>query len=669
MYSKQPVRAALALVLAGSVWCGGWSADLAVAQEAAEQAFSPQTTFDLIPAGADIAIVIPDLARFGQKMAMVNRLLELDSAGMADVMEEFRSAAGMRKGVADRGGAVVSMSLSDQASDPGRPAALLVLPVSDYASFTADLGGDDRTAITALTMSSGMTVHCKKAGAYAVLGARKDMVAAYQPSGAGSGFVAGGTGGMAIEQLASSDVAVVLNIESMRPLLTVLSEGMLTTMQERFAEAPPVGGKIGSQVVKAVGAIAADAVRGALRDISLMALTVDISEDGIALTAAAQFRAGSDLAALFGESAAGAQSSVLAKFPADPYLKAESMNMSGIHVAKVVAMLETYLTRNELPWLAKIVDSQIPVAVLEKIKSASSVSYMPDQVNMMSMGAQFGGGSVIETDDARGFVAAFRAYVEGLHNTTIDLPALPGPSGTAAADAPPIKIKLTGIYNSDAQEVIDNVQIDLYSISYDLPFPLMTAVGPEVSMALNSVREKRGFVAVVDKFVIMTSTDDDQLLRAMLSSVKQNKGLGKNKGLTMVAGHLQSDAAYRGYLSIADIVASARAVITASVPLNEAPQWSEFEDLPPIGWALVVNQEGVAKRLFLPMGVIKAAKDPAKQIYKALTSPQLAPEMVDQGQVGQRRTPANRRGARQPARGGRPPIGPAAPGGGGGRPW
>ena len=647
MFSQRPVRSVFRLALAGLMLCGGLRPGLVAAQEL-------PAALALVPADAQAVVIVPNLASFKQKVALINQELDLDSPGMADVLTEFRHIAGIRKGLDESGALVVATSNLSKMTDETQPAAVMLVPVSDYAEFVGNYSDATDSGTTVLNMPWGQAIHCRKSSTYAVLSARKSVVDSYQP-GADSTRFAGIKGGFAATYLATSDLMILVDIQALGPMLAAQFEEMVKSGQEMLDTAPPAVVGMTGRAAKTMSVVAIDAAKAILRDTDLAAITVDIGEDGLGLSLVAQFKPGSKLAQMFGQSTANGRGDALARFPVAPYMLATSVNWSALDVAKLVNVTKANLKEHDLEWLADVVDRQVPVSLWSKITHSCTVNYLPEQLDVFNPAAQFtgAGATMFETDDPGAFVTAFKAYVTGMNDTHLELPALPGPSGKVPIDAPPVKIRMSSLYSPNAQ-VIDNVQIDQWEITHDVPFQLMATVGPVVNAALMAGRAKRGFLAVVDRLVIVTSTDDDELLSQILAAVKKNKGVGSDRGLIMVRSHLPADATYRGYIGVTDIVAGVRDSLSAFMS-EESLGWMETDDLPPIGWALALSNAGAVERVFLPMPVMRTAVTPIKQLHEAMTRPAMAPEMVDQGS-GRMGLPG------RPGAGGRPGMPAARPG-------
>jgi hypothetical protein len=671
MFHKQPVRSVFTLALACGLWFG-----LVAPRSAAAEALPD--SFGLIPDGTQIAIVVPDLARLKQHLTLVNDALELGESGLADVVEEFRRATGMRKGLSDSGAIVACMSMPSMAAPSGgQPSALLLVPVTKYEEFVSSLEGDSSADVTSLSMAWGQSVYCKKVRLrlatpvdgqkwqdYAVLGAQSRLVSRYAPRESNSAY-ADEAGQFASEYLATSDMTIVLNIAAMRPTLLAQIDLLAMLGQMVTSDALTTEGAAAIKSAAVAQTVFVDLVKQVLTDTDLAAITLDINSDGVGITGLMKFRAGSDLAAMFRPASGAPANDALVSFPATDYVSAQTFDLSSLDVTKIIEAVKAGLVAHQLQWIAQVIDTELPLDLLSRVKRASVVHYsqassaLGDASTLKPAGAL-----LIETDDAAGFVRALRKHIDGLNGMSIDLPALPGPSGKTDPNAAPVNVRMTGIYTRAAQ-IAGNVEVDQYEVSYDIPFAVLTGVGARAGMLLDDMKQHKGFVAVVGDLVIITLTDNDQVLAEMLASVNKTRGLGKDQGLSKVRSHLPADATYRGYFDVSAFWKQVRSGLIADFELDETES-SSLENLPPIGWAVAVNREGGAKRLFLPMQVLKAAKDPVIMLYELMTTMQQGPpEMVGQGgsmQPGSRQQPGRSRSGR----GGRPGGAGGFPGGAGG---
>lgn len=599
------------------------------------------STWSLPPAESQFVFVIPDLSRFARKMALLNTELNLDIPGMADVMDEFRRTTEMNKGLNEQGSLVVAITDLSQMGGQVQPPAVLLAPVSNYADFVGNFGGNARAPQAELSMPWGQTVYARQEGEHAVLSARGDMVTNYRAGGQSTRFSMTRDPYNA-KILAEADAAFMMDAAAAKPMVGDLAQTIVETLRTQLGEVYPYADIFVDRAVDSIANLVDQTNAGVFDNAEVVGAAIDIDKPGIGVTLLVQFRTGAKLASNFTterNSDAG-----LARFPAEPYLFAGSVDTQGFKVDQFAPTIAAALNQQNVPWfgqkLAGMADAY------RHTRRVSKVYYAPEQI---SLNTTLAGVNLYDTTDSRAFVAAFRGYVDSVDQLVVDLGQLPGPDGRIRDSSPLVNVRFTTQYTPNAL-VVEGVQVDQYQIAYNLPPQLMAALGSSTGwFVMLAGREQSGYIAGVDNQVILTATPDSTLVRKMIGTLRSGTGLGANEALVQTRDHLGEAPVAEGYFNVDSL---ARTLNQAS-RLMEAkidPVRFEQSPLPPIGMSLQADSRGAAMRLFMPMTVMRYGRGPAMNLWYQLTADDQAGDSgADDGRGGDRMDQPG--GGRIPGRG------------------
>lgn len=551
---------------------------------------------DALPAKAEIVVLVPNLGALNQKLANLNTALGGVAPWMADTLTEFKRTTGMNNGINDNGS--LALVLNDvaklgESEDQATPPFVMLVPVSDYKAFVANFNVNEvdlNTTISAVI--SGEEAFVRKIGNYAVMGADKAVVDNFASANNASALLAraGKHTGAALNR---SDILVLVDLAALAPQLQPKIETTLTEAIKELESNPelakdsPVDPKVFLQAYQT-------GIRSFLNSADVAVLGLDISDLGVGLTSSAQFKADSELSKYIVATKTNAATH-LKHVANQPYLLAVSMDTTGIDFKPLIASIADPIRKSN-PEMGKLIDAAIPL-ILNSTGSAGA--YYPGQLNLA--GSLFNSVSVVATEDAAAYAKSFRDYLDLLSKTTlpVTIPAADGSGNTEKAN-----IRFFTQYNPNTTTV-DGVAIDQYEMRYDLPPALLAQINPQLMM-LTGMAAQRGYVAQVNGKVIVTSTPDLPTLTQAIAAAKSGKGLDENSNLTAVRQQLGSGAAFEAYLNVGTIASTAVSFAQAfgmdtgvQVPQN----------LPPVGYALMASDNGVAGRTFFPTPVIVFAKD------------------------------------------------------------
>lgn len=528
---------------------------------------------DRVPANAPVVIYVPNLTQLSQKLATFNDAASLGMPNLVDVLGMFKQQLGATKGLKDDGPMMLVLADAPVAGEQGPP-SLLFLPTTDYAGLMTSMGGKPEEAISTVTMPSSRKGFVRKLEGFALMSADRALLEGYQPGRAGTKILAA-AGKLGAQYLATSDVAVFINVELLAPVLKESLKSSLAQAEQRDAQPSPATLALSHSV---------DLLNTFMDDTGGAVLALDINDTGLGLTTALQFKQGSYLAGLFitGNDAGAA----LGKLPALPYMLAATLNPEGINVKKMIDDAAAKLPAEQANGMADIMKSSI--GVLTGAQSCAQAYYVPAAGSGIAEGNYFNGVTVVQAKDPAAYVKTYRSYLSTLGN----LPAAGG-----GGDA----VTIHSSYTEGALQ-LENVKADEYHIEYELSPEAMGRMGMMAPLIAGmGGMQQSGYVVNTGKEVIVTSVRNDQLLRKAVASAKDAKGLGGDASLGTIRGNLTPRPSAEVYLNIAGIVA---AINGAQAELG-AEAIKVPDDVLPIGASLSVRESGVAGRIFVPTATTK----------------------------------------------------------------
>lgn len=558
------------------------------------QAKAP-AVLNLVPADSEIVVVVPSLSALNQKLAALNAAMGGVVPWMGDTLGEIKRGTGMVNGVNDEGGiAVIMNNIMDTREAEGEEMPVLVLiPVNDYNAFVANFNAqaaDD--GVTSVTFTQGSKGFIRQVEGYALLSPTKALVQAYKPGNAGPTMLkkAGKLGG---QYVSSSDFVIITDMSILGPKLKPKFDEAMKEAKAELENDPNAaqGSPVDPQVVMKVYE---DATASLISSSEMLVIGLDLSELGIGLTYAAQFKEGSDVAKMFKPSDSSA-AKLLGGVAQKPYMFAVSQNLESIDLSKIINTVADVL-KGSSPEAAKMITAALPL--FEQTKGMTS-TYYPGQMNLA--GGLFNAASMVATDDPAAYVKAFRNYLDTLATTQLPIQLPADENGNAQ---PPANIAFFTQYNANTTTV-EGVAIDQYELRYDLPPAMLAKINPQLMM-LTGMSAQRGYVAQVNGKVIITGTADLPTLTEAIKAAKAGNGLNADQGVTQVRKQLTNNADFEAYLNLGTIANTALGFAQA---MGQQIDIQVPADLPPIGYSMSIDDNGVAARTYVPISVIKLTRD------------------------------------------------------------
>ncbi len=559
------------------------------------------TAFDQVSADASFVLVTPNFQRTSKQIAALNDALGLGVPEMADVLGLMKRELGLSKGVRDDGawlivgGSADKLIASMQNND--EPPLVILVPVSDYNAFLGNFEGAKTDGdVTEVEMKPGGEGFVKKAGNFAVLGPAKQAVADYKPGNATNDFKKQ-IGELCSHYVGGSDIALFVNLRTLSPKLQPMLASLLA---EAKAEIGQEAGQLGAMagIAQNMVTLYGNGLQAMLRDGDAAVLSGDLDDRGLGLTLGVQFKDGSRLAKVVGDSG-GSSSKLLAALPDSPYLFSFAANLEGM---RFDGLMEELLGDTKGP----IVDMIRRSTGLSKMMKGYATT-MTISPNAQALGPNmFGGISVVQADQPKAYLDKFKTELEAMKKFKLDLAALAG--ANADPNAPPMEMTFQPQYTPNVLNM-DGTPVHQYSIRWTLPPALVEQLGPAGPMIMMAgATGTGGYVALTDKYVVMTNTPDPAAMKTALAAAKADGGgLGTTGLIPQVRKVGLGEApVMEGYVNIGGIMS----FVNTMMAMFGAPQQIEVpKNLPPIAMGVDVHKGAVTNRLYVPRKVIVFMKD------------------------------------------------------------
>ena len=567
---------------------GALGVAVAAVMLAAAPGFAAQNALDILSDDAQVVLVVPNPKALSDKLAKFANDFGIPSPEMQDVLGEFKKATGMQNGLREDGPMIVVLTgVTEAVQNQTEPKFVVLAPVTDYAAFVGNFGGDGGAAIAELTMPAGDSGFAKKVGQYAAFGQDKAVVEAYQPANNGTKFKVL-MGAMASRYFDGSDVAVLVELSTLGPALQPKVDEGLAEMRAQLNAADPNAAKM----MEGMATMYGEAVNAFLRDAQSAVFTADLDDAGIGSSGVVQWRAGSPAAKHF---ATAPGSNLLSELPRQPYMLAGWVDYKALGLAGLMEKFVAALPE-EGPINRGLYADAIPM-----IRAASGQAfawYSPQQVmgpGLLSMV------NVYQADDAGAFVNATKAYIEKMNNVAMPM-GIPDEQGNEQ------NLTFTTSYQPAVSEM-EGVKVDQYALTYNLPPAMMEQMGPMAPMMMMMMGGAgyQGYIAHKDNHVVQTTVVDPMLMTAALQTVGKGQGLGADEALAAARQELPPGLVTEMHISASGIVST----INGFMMMFGGPQLNVDAAVPPISFGMGVQDDALGARYFVPTRTIRYIYDVA----------------------------------------------------------
>ncbi len=546
------------------------------------------------PQGAQMVIIIPSMSEFSGKLAMMNQTLGLDVDELTDALGSFKAEAGIGDGLDDSGSALfVIYDLASSIDTGAEPDVVMVLPVTDYQAFIASFQAEDAAAHTgegviAVTLPDGQDGFAKEAGGYAILGNRETVVANYT-AGGDADAIADQVGELGQHYLGNSDIAVYVDVAALAPVLNDAIDKGVAEMHSEFDQIAQSGMMQASdlETMKVVFKLYETAGKAIINSANGLVMSLDLSEDGVGLTHAIQFKPDSPVSPYLSGGGEGS-SSILARLPKGPYIAAMAIDTESLTISKLMEAVMAEMPEGN----AQLDMYRKAMPMVKQIKQYAGVFYTPDPNALMTGSGVLNMLQTYKVDDGPAYLAQARDYIKGMNGTSIPMGM---PMGGGAGGGGNATITYTTSYTENALQ-LDGVQVDQYKMNVQMPPEMMMQMGPAAGM-MQMFTNFDGYVAQTDGYYLSSTTLDQQLITQGLATGKSGDGMGSDDTLARVRENaVPPGAAAEGYLSFAGIIETVGPMAAMfGMPAVQAPA-----DLPPVAMGLGIQGDSTALRFYVP---------------------------------------------------------------------
>lgn len=588
----------------GTRWSAAVSAVLALLALAPVAAHALPDAFGLVPQDAELVVLVPNPAAFSGKVAQLKTSLGLPMAAMDDVLAMFKAETGMMQGVDDgRPMVMVIQGLSAAFADGGEPRPTILVPVSDYAAFVGNYGGDAAAAIAELDMPKGGDGYAKRLGAYAAMSPEQEIVEGYKPLGA-TAAMAGRFGKEGAGLLDRSDLIVYMDLERLGPALAPKLNELVDEMADGIA-----GGVPG---MKDAFAGYADFAREFLTQGSTLLIGMDLNQQGVGMSKVLRFRPDAPWTESMrgGPGLAGPQ---LARLPDQSFIVAgafdlRSLPMEGIHAAFMKMIPEPMRQQMVGPMYDKI------GPMLAEMNAAAFMLRPPPPGAMMG-GGLFNALYAYDVKDAGRFAGLTKEYIAGLNGfkQPMMMP-VPGTMEDDGGEAPSMTYSTSVTENVFA---VEGVPVDQFTVGVTMPQEMMLQMGPAAGF-LSMFTNYQGFMAATGSTFLMTTVADAELIGQALRAAGAPAGLGAGGPIAAVRQRaLPAGSVAEFFLSLAGIAESANGFLgMMGQPPIEVPA-----GLPPIASGIAMAGGEISYRLYVPAETSKFAVNTVQGLMASMAGP------------------------------------------------
>lgn len=561
---------------------------------------------NLAPADTEMLVIVPDMARLSDRLAAMSEELTLPYPDLDDALGAFKRKSGMLDGVNDAG--VMMMAIDGleriEAADAS-PRVRVLMPVSDYAAFVGQFGGDAAADVAELQLAGGERGYAKKLDGYALFTGGREAVADYTPGQGAEGLLAkiGALGGGA---LADADAAAVIDLTQTADANPQLVEAGLRLASDTLKglmrpPAPPANdaqplrnrrprpaaggndastgaalGQFGSLFTNLTeNQMLRDGLTAMMDESEGMVLAGELGRGDTAVTLAFQLKEDAEASTIF-KSSSDETGKLLGALPDRPYLLAVAADGEAMDMPALLNLVVADAA--DAGPIVRLKAQALPLA--EQINAVAAAIYTPAD-NAIYSGSLLNAAVHYRVDDGPKFIEDLTAYFHGLNQLDA------GPDGTTYQSD----------YMANALRLADDVSVDQFKLNPIIPPSTLRAMPLTTQVLLSSMFPMNGYVAAKGNDVVLVTSLDTQQISRALEALDQKAGLGSaadiagRRDRTMPPG-----AVMETYVSVSGLAGLGDLVL----PTLGLPGLPPAGDPPPMSLGIGVEGRSVAFRLDLP---------------------------------------------------------------------
>lgn len=462
----------------------------------------------------------------------------------------------------------------------GEPNAAIIVPVSDYAAFVGNFGGNAE-GISSIDFD-GQEVFAKRLNDGFALLANSAVTAEGYGAGVGIEHVEQMLRGGA-ETAGSNDIMLMTNMELFRADLNAQLEQFKPQIDFFAGMAGAQAGADAEQLKQQALQMFAVAENW-VNQSEIAYLGLDISADGVALDIASTFTEGSEIAGFF--QGAGNAMELLGRTPAVPFFMAGSVDYSN------VGMKQLFMNANEMQaggGLPGIQELQTNIT-----KNSSGTSFVFGATPNL-LGDLFGASSLF-------YHAEDGAKLKQLNEKGV----------TDLDGANSQGMTISSSYEAGVAD-INGVSVDKWGLKFapEAGTPGAMQMQQAMGMMFGAQGGPGGFVASIDDGVVVTmGQNQGNFNKALSAAAGDADGMNTNADVQSAAAHLPEDAFFVGFLGIGELAKAAQGMMAM---MGGGPDINLDGDIPPLAAAAAATEGDFRVRIFAPTALITKAAEIAAE--------------------------------------------------------
>lgn len=550
---------------------------------------------DRVPAETPVVVAVGNLEGTMKRVEAMSKSLGKAGENMAAGLWQVNSMLNM-PGVNKGGSMAIAVSMpekkgpeaNEDAMEDGEdgmvesddPPAVIIVPVSDYALFVKTFKGDGAAAITRAEFDGKETWLRNLGDGYAAMSDKKELVEKFDGKAGRKAEHIARMGKVGNKISDSTEIIILANMSKLGPAMKALEHQMKDNPAMAMA-AMQGGGQAVASMQAAMEKFARDAQTGIIG--------VGLTERGMTLDFGAQFKEGTDGAKMF--QAVGNSASLMSKLPAGDFLFAFAGDYSSPKVKQFVKDLAAQNMEGK---------EADPTSMMGNL--ARSIDSLDGQA--MYMGA---------TDLGNGLMSKTVIYSKAKDPQAVLAATKESTTKLNGAESNGIKFETT--YQSNAKE-IGGVKVDKWTnkMETDPNSPMAMQVEMMKSFMYGSEGKLSGYAAATDGGVVMTMSENSQLLTAALESSKGGKSLGTDPVFSASQSMLLADRVFEGYIGTKALMET----VGGFMAMYGGPEIPVPEKVSPIAFGFVSDGGGMGLRVAMPMDVIQTIANTAEKMQGAM---------------------------------------------------
>jgi hypothetical protein len=557
---------------------------------------------DRVPKGSAVAIGVRNVQAARSTVEKLLKQVDENAVDELSMLDALTEADGFNKA----GSFAMVMLGHPNKEDFGPDNMVLILPVSDWAKFSAAMGGEAGKKTTNLPNLDEQVMARDLGGGFIAIGQEEQLAAFKDATGqiAEHKAVLGKTG---VAVADSADAVLMVDVQMFSAQIDAIAEMGKQQAQgvlDMAAAGNPEAGKVFEDLMIGFNQFT--------RDAQSFVVGMTATPGGTAMDVAVHFKEGTASSTRFTHTGGLASSpSILGSMPKMPFLTAFAIDMSHPFIRSTFAKMSEMSKQNGGIGVGQMMPGQ-----MEKIDAMGFM--LGSNPALMSTGIFAKALTFQQTKDPAGLLADTRAAI-----------------GKMSMNQDGIKIdaKLTQDAVEIAGQKVDKMKTTI-EIDPDSP---MAQAQQFLTIFTGTSGEMGGMMTQTKTGVLATMSANTDMMTKAINAQKGEGALSTDADFKAVAAALPEGRVFEGYLGVkglSDTIAGVLQLFGQPMPVEIK------EELPPIGMGVTAGTGGLRARMVMPDKVFATFADMAKKMQ----------EMQDGGDAPEPDKPADQPGERRKPR-------------------